>query len=90
MTCIDILANELDDSKTAEKFIAKLSGNANRVQAYIRLGKLKAAYLALIKMGNNDETTKFIEVIKSEALKVNDKATLDLCEKYISRNLSTQ
>jgi len=79
LTCIEVLAVELHEPKTAEKYVPKLSSDNTKVKALIICQKLKAAYLCAVQSGN----TNLIECIKREAQNLGDKTVLDLCSKYL-------
>jgi len=49
LSCISVLAQELDEHKSAEKLVAKLITTESKVKAHIMCGKLKAAYLMAVK-----------------------------------------
>jgi hypothetical protein len=66
--------------KTAEKFVAKLCREENKIYALIECHKLKAAYLAAVKI----ENIKLIELICEESKRQNDSRTVDLCEKFLA------
>jgi len=84
LTIINIVAKELDDKETAEKYITKFENQDYAVQALITCGKLKTAYLAAAKTGRLDH----MKQILSEADKSDNKTVSQLAGKYLSQYAS--
>jgi len=80
LACITSLANDVNEPKTAEKWITKLTNNSNKVIAHIACGKLKAAYLLAVKCNLRSS----IELIREEAKKTESLSIVDLCDRYLS------
>lgn len=75
-----VFVEQGQDPVTAEKFISSLRGEEAKVTALIACGKLKAAYLLAVKMGNID----FVKLIREEARKRGARRELELCEKFLA------
>jgi len=65
MACINSLVNDINEPKTAEKWISKLTSNSNKIKAHMVCGKLRAAYLLAVKCNLRSS----IELIRDEAKK---------------------
>lgn len=78
--CIEVFANEVQDVKTAEKFISKLLNKSNTVPALLTCKKYKLAYLTAVQNNN----VKEIQAVMEESRKGDAKSVVEMCEKYIS------
>ncbi len=76
--CIGIFS-ELQEYKTAEKFVPKLTNTNNKIIALVTCQKLKAAYLLAVK----EKNTKMIDYIRDEASRQDQRGVVDLCQKYL-------
>ena len=78
---IEIYAKELQDVKTAEKYIHMMKDMTNKVVAYLTCGKLKAAYLSAVRIRNRT----MVEIVRDEAKRTESKMVYDLCQKYLDQ-----
>ncbi len=81
--CIEVLANELGEVKTADKLITKLSDENSKIPALVSCGKLKKAYLQAAKLPDKSISVSYVRLIRDQALKMDAKVEYDLCEKYL-------
>ena len=79
MACVRVYARELNDIKTAEKYVARMSREESRVDGFIVCGKLKSAYISAVK----DNLIVKIKAVREEALRRNDNTVLQLCDKFL-------
>jgi zinc finger FYVE domain-containing protein 26 len=77
--CINIFVKELNDPKSAEKFVPKLLNDSNRLTAYLACGKLKTAYLQAVQT----EDINAIKLIMTEAEKTSTPSIVELCKKFL-------
>lgn len=80
------MVKEKKDLAGAEKLAARLTGNEAKVDAFILLGKLKAAYLLAVKTSDKNMVRKIME----EAITINDTSTAKLCAKYLDLAASSE
>jgi len=78
--CISVFCKELQDIKLAEKFMPMIIGDANKITAFIISGKLRNAYLHAVKVHRYSD----IEKIKQEAVRTNQTAVVQLCDKFLT------
>lgn len=79
LACVRVYAKELDDMKTADKYVARMAREEGRVDAFIACGKLKSAYISAVK----ENLMEKIKLIREEAVRRNDNTVLQLCEKFL-------
>lgn len=75
---------EKKDIPEAEKLAGRLTTSEAKIDAFIFLGKLKAAYLLAVKTSD----VNMVRRILDEANAINDTSTMKLCGKYL--DLATQ
>jgi zinc finger FYVE domain-containing protein 26 len=83
LAAINVFAIDLQDPKTAEKFISKIVSVPNQIQAHISCGKLRGAYLLAVK----NQLKSYVELIQKEAKRIEDKTTEELCDRYLQESI---
>eukprot|EP01119_Soliformovum_irregulare_P019994 TRINITY_DN6426_c0_g1_i1.p1 TRINITY_DN6426_c0_g1~~TRINITY_DN6426_c0_g1_i1.p1 ORF type:complete len:1202 (+),score=377.45 TRINITY_DN6426_c0_g1_i1:319-3606(+) len=81
MAAISVFS-EMQEYKTAEKLVSRLTTSDNKIDALITCHKLKTAYLEAAKFGN----MKAIDRIREEAHRQDERGVADLCQKALERN----
>ncbi len=73
------LAQHAPEERYTDKLIARLSEPRAQVQAMLRCGKLKTAYMLAVKLGD----VELVRALLTEAERVQSKNVAALCGKYL-------
>lgn len=63
-----------------------IKNDDTRINVYIAVGKLRAAYLIAIRLGREDK----VRLIRDDALKSGQTAVSDICKKWLENRTSEQ
>lgn len=76
---IELLAQHVPEERCCDKLIARLGESRAQVRAHMLCGKLKAAYLLAVKLGD----LELIRALLAEAERVQSKNVAALCLKFL-------
>lgn len=83
---IQLLAQHVPEERYCDKLIARLVDTRAQVRAHLCCGKLKAAYLLAVKLGD----LELIRTLLAEAERVQSKNVAALCLKYLEARSTTE
>jgi hypothetical protein len=73
-------------SREQDALIQMIKNDDTRINVYIAVGKLRAAYLIAIRLGKEDK----VRGIRDDAQKSGQSAVLDMCKKWLENRASEQ
>lgn len=73
-------------SKEQDILIQMIKNDDTRINVYIAVGKLRAAYLIAIRLGREDK----VRLIRDDAQKSGQTAVYDICKKWLENRASEQ
>ncbi|CAF0855042.1 unnamed protein product [Adineta ricciae] len=84
--CIRESGSDVQQSKEQDILIQMIKNDDTRINVYIAVGKLRAAYLIAIRLGREDK----VRLIRDDALKSGQTAVYDICKKWLENRTSEQ
>ncbi|CAF0745436.1 unnamed protein product [Didymodactylos carnosus] len=85
-SCIRQIGSDVEQSKEQDGLIQMIKNDDVRINAYIFVGKLRAAYLIAIRLGKEDT----VRLILNNAQRTGQTAVKDICSKWLENRTKEQ
>ncbi|CAM4879019.1 unnamed protein product [Rotaria socialis] len=85
-SCVRQSGSDVEQSREQDTLIQMIKNDDTRINVYMAVGKLRAAYLIAIRLGREDK----VRSIRDDAQKSGQTAVYDICKKWLENRASEQ
>ncbi|CAF3487332.1 unnamed protein product [Adineta steineri] len=85
-SCVRQTGSDVEQSREQDTLIQMIKNDNTRINVYISVGKLRAAYLIAIRLGKEDK----IRLIRDDAQRSGQTAVYEMCKKWLENRASEQ